>query len=130
MPSTRPWTCPHPPTPTKSAATATETAAGIEALVRRILEHEPAATVLVCGPFPAGTSPRDPVRRVIDDVHAHIAALGRDERVRYVDLRGLFLDEEGRPNERMASDAIHLTPAGRAAWLEAIAPLVRELSGA
>lgn len=104
--------------------TAEETAEGIEAVVDLLLRREPAARVVVCGPFPCGTSPDDPRRLAIDAVHVRIAALDARERVTYADLRSLFLDADGRTNARMAADGIHLTRAGEAAWMSALAPLV------
>lgn len=106
--------------------TAAETSAGIEALVHRIREQEPDAHVLVLGPFPAGATPDDPLRQVIDGIHERVEALEAHERVHYVDLRSLFLDEQGHPNELLAAGGIRLTPPGQAAWLDALAPLVRE----
>ena len=68
------------------------------------------------------------IRRVaLDLVHERAALLAAHERVTYLDLRPLFLDEAGRPNERMSGDHIHVTAAGRAAWMEAIEPTVARL---
>ena len=83
--------------------------------------------MLVCGPFPAGER-GSPVRRTLDDVHAQIESLGERERVTYLDLRSLFLDEQGATNGNMRLDRVHLTPAGMQAWMAAISAPVRELA--
>lgn len=101
--------------------TGPETAAGLRALVARLLEREPQATLVLCGPFPCGAEPSDPRRAAIDVVHLAAGDLAQHERVLYRDLRPLFLDEGGRANDRLAGDKLHITPAGQAAWMEAIA---------
>ena len=80
----------------------------------------------MCGPFPGGER-GSPVRRALDDVHADIATLGKDEHVTYLDLRPLFVDEQGVANQNMRPDRIHLSPAGVQAWLAAIEAPVRRL---
>lgn len=108
--------------------TARETAEGIAAVVHALLAREPGARVILCGPFPAGATADDPTRATLDAVHGRIAPLGELERVEYLDLRPLFLDAEGRLTERTAPDGVHLTAAGQEAWLEALGPLLEELS--
>ena len=107
--------------------TGVETAEGLVAVVDALADAEPQAHVLICGPFPAGPTPDDPRRVALDVVHEATALLGAREGVTTLDLRPLFLDEAGRPNERMSGDHIHVTAAGRAAWMEAIEPTVGRL---
>lgn len=103
-----------------------QTAEGVVAVVKLLREREPQARVLLCGPFPAGPAPDDPRRRALDRVHERIAGLASD-RVSYLDLRGMFLDDAGRPTNKMSRDHIHITAAGQRAWMQAIAPVVGEL---
>ena len=107
--------------------TGAETAAGIAAVVELLRAREPQAKVVLCGPFPLGATRDDPRRTAIDRVHELVAPLGDEREVFYRDLRPLFLDEEGRPNARMAADHVHVSPAGQAAWLAALEPLLAEL---
>jgi lysophospholipase L1-like esterase/pimeloyl-ACP methyl ester carboxylesterase len=104
-----------------------ETAAGLRALVAKILKSEPQATILICGPLPCGKDPDDPRRAAIDDVHRAAEKLGAQPRVLYQDLRPLYLDDFGSLNERMRGDAIHINRAGQTAWMDAIAPTVNEI---
>lgn len=106
--------------------TGEETGAGVLAVIERLLEREPQARILVCGPFPAGRA-GDARRAEIDRTHELISALSHEDRATYLDLRGLFLDEKGEPNERMSGDALHINERGREAWLEALVPLLDEL---
>lgn len=106
--------------------TAVETAAGIQAVVRSLCAREPQAQVVVCGPLPSGRA-GSPQRATNDGVHARIADLDDGHRVFYRDLRPLFLDRDGRTNDRMRGDRVHITRAGQDAWMQAIAPFVAEL---
>lgn len=106
-----------------------ETAAGLRALVGRLIEGEPQASVLICGPFPCGASPDDPRRAAIEQVHQAGRLAAAHPRVRYLDLRPLFLTEDGMPNSGMAGDALHINRTGQEAWMEAIAPIVSEVLG-
>jgi len=100
--------------------TGEETARGLAAVIASLREHEPQARIVVCGPFPAGATKEDPRRCEIDRVHAEAARLSADENIDHLDLRSLFLDEEGRANERMAGDHLHINERGKAAWMEAL----------
>jgi lysophospholipase L1-like esterase/pimeloyl-ACP methyl ester carboxylesterase len=106
-----------------------ETAAGLRALVDRLLEGEPQATLLLCGPFPCGATSEDPRRAAIDEVHTAARAAATHPRVRYRDLRPLFLTGDGRPNALMAGDALHIKRAGQVAWMNAIAPILSDVLG-
>lgn len=105
-----------------------DTAAGVLAVVDALAVHEPQARILVCGPFPCGR-PGEARREAIDAVHQGLAVLADRPGVTYRDLRALFLDADGRTNERMAGDTIHLTASGYEAWLEAIEADVARLLG-
>lgn len=114
---------------------AADTAAGIRALVDDLRARHPLASILVCGPFPAGRSADAPLRLAVDAVHAAIASIGAGTeselvggapQVRYLDLRPLFLNEDGSPGPGMAGDALHINGQGQLAWMRAIEPWVRE----
>ncbi len=107
--------------------TGAEVSEGLSSVVDALLEEEPQAQILICGPFPTGATPSDVRRLALDRVHERAAVLGSLDRVHYMDLRPLFLDEHGIPNERMRGDFIHITNDGVDAWMDAITPLVRKL---
>lgn len=112
---------------------AEDTAAGIHAVVGDLRARHPHATILVCGPFPAGRTADAELRRKVDAVHERIRSIGEGTetdtlgyhpQVRYLDLRPLFLNEDGTPNDRMAGDALHINAAGKFAWLTTIDPWI------
>ena len=107
--------------------TARETLAGIQAVVASLREHEPQAKIVICGPFPVGTTPDDPRRMCVNEIHDQLKALRKDKAILYVDLRMLFLDVRGAPNANMAGDALHISPAGQDALLSVLYFSVMEM---
>lgn len=110
-----------------------DTAAGIHAVVADLRAAQPWAKILVCGPFPAGRTPDAPLRQSVDAVHQAIQGIaegtesalhGGARQVHYLDLRPLFLNEDGSPGPRMGRDALHINGQGQQAWMEAIRPWV------
>ena len=106
--------------------TGKEAAAGIAAVVRLLQQRQPNAHVLVCGPFPCGATPDDPRRVEIDAIHRRLPELESD-RVTVLDLRSVFLDDSGQPNDRMRGDALHISESGQHAWMAALAPVIEPL---
>lgn len=109
--------------------TGAEVAGGLAAVTASLLRHEPDAQIVICGPFPTGRDPMDPKRAAVDSIHREAERLGGNERVHHLDLRSLFLDDDGRPNGNMSGDAIHITRAGQGAWMEALAPVLASIQG-
>lgn len=108
--------------------TGEETAEGTRAVVAALRAKVPGAHVIVLGCFPTGPQADSPNRLEVDALHEHIADIGDDdEQVTYMDLRPLFLNDDGTLNGNMRGDAIHLTGAGYVAWADAIGPVIREL---
>jgi len=94
--------------------------AGIQAVVAALREREPQAKIVICGPFPAGATPDDPRRICINTIHEQIKLLAKNDSVLYVDLRKMFLDVRQIPNGNMAGDSLHISPAGKEAWLSVL----------
>jgi len=108
--------------------TGEETAEGTRAVVAALREREPQAHVIALGCFPTGPSADSANRLESDALHEGIADIGdEDEKVTYLDLRYLFLNDDGTLNANMRGDAIHLTGSGYAVWAEAIEPVIRGL---
>ncbi len=104
--------------------TGEETAEGTKAVVAALRRELPDARILMLGCFPAGKEPQDPRRAEVDALHEGIRDLADGRRVIYRDLRGLFLDPQGRHNDRMRGDGIHLSARGNDAWMEAVAEVL------
>lgn len=113
---------------------AADTLAGITAVVDDLKRLQPWATILICGPFPAGRTPESWLRQAVDEVHAGLPALavgsesavhGGRPQVQVLDLRSLFLNEDGSPGPGMAGDALHINSTGQQAWLQAVKAAVQ-----
>lgn len=115
--------------------TATEVLDGILEVAEQLTVQEPSAEVVICGPFPAGA--RDSVARAtIDRIRSRLQAASKvrglhgafgQHAIRYVDLAHLFVDGDGRCNDNMRSDRIHISAAGQTAWMQALQPIVEQV---
>jgi len=116
--------------------TADEVLRGVQAIVTSLRRFEPQATVLVCGPFPAG-APDSQAREATTRIQAAHDLLtrtdgpsggpSRPDKVIYQNLHGLFLDEDGGFTNNMRKDGIHINARGQEAWMSAIKPTVDAL---
>ncbi|QDV09866.1 hypothetical protein Poly30_54260 [Planctomycetes bacterium Poly30] len=52
-------------------------------------------------------------------------ALG--DQVHYLDLSGVFVDEEGQPRPTLGRDSLHITEEGRHAWMAAMEPVLSDI---
>jgi lysophospholipase L1-like esterase len=103
-------------------------AAGIEAIVTRLQETVPEATILLLGILPRGQMPDDPLRTKAECVNKSIESLDDKPSVRFLDISDRFLLSDGRANpELMRSDFVHLTEAGYRVLAGAVAPVLHEL---
>lgn len=102
-------------------------AAGIEAIIAELRQTQPQARIVSCGPFPAGADAKAPARSVVAAIHAQLRSRPRDPQVTHLDLTPLFVAADGKPTDRLAGDHLHISEAGREAWLAALARELRDL---
>ncbi|QDS98201.1 GDSL-type esterase/lipase family protein [Adhaeretor mobilis] len=98
--------------------TGEETAEGTIEIVRWLRDHKPNSKIILCGCFPTGKTPSDPLREEVDDLHRIIARLSSDPSVQYLDLRSHFLNGDGTLNQNMSEDAVHITRSGQETWMK------------
>ncbi len=61
----------------------------------------------------------------IRDVNSTLRNLAKERRVQFMDIYGLFVDEEGNPvKELFLDDGVHLSNKGYAVWSEALAAVI------
>lgn len=102
-----------------------EVAAAAAALAASLLERLPSTRLLVHGLLPRGADPEDPLRAAAAAVNERLAGLveGMGERAEFAAPCADFLDPDGALAAGLYQpDALHLTPAGYAAWAAALAP--------
>lgn len=107
--------------------TGAETAEGTAAIVRALRSRLPAARILLLGCFPLGRSAEDTRRDEVAVLHQRIRRLADSKIVHYLDLRSLFVDEDGEANDKLGRDGIHLTQEGKLAWIAAMLPTIEKL---
>lgn len=114
---------------------ANEVLDGIQAVIESLQTNEPQAEILVCGPFPA-KEPGSAMHQTINAIHAGLRYINDApgmhgskgiHHATYLDLRALFLNEDGSYNDNMGGDRVHITAAGQQAWLQALLPAVQQL---
>lgn len=105
------------------------TAAGIERIVDRLLEASPESRVLLLGIFPRGMEADHPKRKLNVAINELIAPLGERERVEFLDIGGIFLDEDGTLPKKIMPDALHPQGDGYRLWADAIKEPIARLLG-
>jgi lysophospholipase L1-like esterase len=105
---------------------AAEIAEGVGAIVLDLENRFPEANILLLGIFPRAEAD-NPVRDTIAEINSIISRLDAHERVRYLDIGDVFLDEAGNIPVDIMSDALHPGPAGYRLWAEAVIDPLTEL---
>ncbi len=105
------------------------TAAGIEQIVDRLLELAPQSKVLLLAIFPRGEKPDDELRQINDAVNERIARLGDRDRVEFLDISDVFLDDDGTLPKSVMPDLLHPNAEGYKLWADAIEEPIARLLG-
>ena len=106
---------------------AEEIAEGIKAVVRKILERQPAAKVVLMPIFPAENSPSAP-RRIRNARASELAkSIADGERVIWLDFNSVFLEKDGTLSVEMMPDYLHPLEHGYRLWRAAIEPVMRKV---
>lgn len=96
-----------------------EIAEGIGAVVLQLQQNFPAAKILLLGIFPYQQADA-PIRQDIAYINDKIARLHDGDKVHYLDISEVFLDENGNIPADVMSDALHPTTKGYELWAEAV----------
>jgi lysophospholipase L1-like esterase len=109
--------------------TAAEIAEGVMAIVKEIHKRSPQTKVLLLGIFPRGEKP-SPQREKLKDVNQIIAKLDDGGKtVKYLDIGGKFLAQDGMLSRKIMYDFLHLTEAGYQIWADEVKGPIKELMG-
>ena len=104
-----------------------QTAAGIERILKILKERSPKTKVLLLGVFPRGKDPHDRGRVINQGINQIIRRLADNDRVHYMDLGDHFLQSDGDLPASIMPDALHLNEEGYRIWAEAMEPKLKEL---
>jgi len=104
-----------------------QVAAGVIAISDTVRQKLPRAQILVLGIFPMGESPEDPIRQKIRDANNAIQAVAADKQVTFLDIGGSFVEPDGRIDQSIMTDYLHLSPEGYAIWARTMNPTLMQL---
>lgn len=103
---------------------------GIEAIVKHVRKTSPETKILLLAVFPRGEkAEKNAAREKIAAINKTIAKLDDGKSVRYLDIGGRFLREDGLLTKDIMPDFLHLSAAGYEIWAQAILPTLKELVG-
>ena len=104
---------------TTQGHSAAQIAEGVGAVVLELQAKFPEAKILLLGIFPRG-NPGDPVRATLAEVNSIISRLHDGDRVHYLDIGDVFLDDQGNIPPEVMSDRLHPSTEGYRLWAEAV----------
>lgn len=108
---------------------ATETAAGIRAIIDRLEKKCPNSKILLLAIFPRGEKPDDDLRKLNEDANRLIKMQADGKKVVWLDINAKFLDANGVLPKAIMPDFLHPQADGYKIWAEAIEPEVKRLLG-
>lgn len=108
---------------------AEHTARGIRRIVDDLRFRLPETKILLLGVFPRGPDRDAPLRVLNGEINGLISGVADGERVWYLDLADIFLDEEGRLPKSIMPDLLHPNEEGYRLWAEAMEPTLVRLMG-
>ena len=95
-------------------------ARGIKAILGKIAEKQPQATILLSPIFPSGARPDDPLRVSKDRTNSIIRGYADGKRIVWVDFNSKFLNPDGTIIEALMPDCLHPLEEGYRIWFDAI----------
>lgn len=104
-----------------------DTALGIKTILSELESRLPNTKVLLLAVFPRGATLDDPLRKINDDINNIIKTYGDDERVHYLDINRIFLDESGSLSRSVMKDLLHPNKEQYKNWAMTIEPHVKQL---
>lgn len=104
-----------------------EVAGGVQDILKVLHQRSPDTKVLLLGVFPRGAEKWDKMRINNEAINIRIRRMADGDKVHYMDIGHLFLDEDGHLPASIMPDRLHLNEAGYAIWAEAIEPKLKEL---
>ena len=104
-----------------------DTALGIKAILLTIEDKLPNTKVLLLAVFPRGATQDDPLRKINDDINTIIKSYDDGDRVSYLDINPIFLDENGTLSKSVMKDLLHPNKDQYKVWADAIEPKITAL---
>ena len=103
------------------------TAKGIEMILHELGEKLPNTEILLLAIFPRGETPENELRQLNNEINQRIESFADGERIYFMDINDIFLDENGHLPEEIMPDQLHPNEEGYKLWAEAMLPKMRQL---
>lgn len=104
-----------------------ETVDGVAEIVKVLQQKQPQMKILLLAIFPRGATPEDPMRQKNEEINKRIANLADGEKIVFLDINDVFLDEDGTLSKEIMPDLLHPNALGYEYWAEAIEGPVKEM---
>src|SRR6056297_1379465 len=88
------------------------TARGVEIILDELNEKLPETEVLLLAIFPRGETPDDELRQINNEINQRIMSFADDEKVHFMNINSVFLDEDGTLLEEIMPDYLHPNEQG------------------
>jgi beta-glucosidase len=108
---------------------AEESAAGIQAILTELRTRLPAMKILLLAVFPRDAQPDGELRVINDELNRRLKELADGEKVNFLDINHVFLNEDGSLPRDIMPDFLHPNATGYRKWAEAMEPTIRTLLG-
>jgi lysophospholipase L1-like esterase len=111
-------------------ATVADVTRGIKAILDRLIEQAPGATVVLTAIFPRNDNMA--AMPTINAINANLASFADGGRIRFLNINDRLADAQGVAVDGVlhAQDRLHLTLRGYQIWADALKPIFTELLGA
>jgi len=103
------------------------TAEGIKTILDELGEKLSETEVLLLAIFPRGETPDNDLRQLNNSINQRIKSFADGERIHFMNVNSVFLDEKGNLPEEIMPDQLHPNEQGYELWAEAMLPAIREL---
>lgn len=104
-----------------------EVAAGVERILELIARQSPKTKVVLHAIFPRGRTALDSARLNNHAINQRIRLLADGQRVHWLDISDVFLEDDQSLSADVMPDALHLSEMGYQRWAEALQPKLKEL---
>lgn len=101
-------------------------ALGVRTIIQTIQEKQPQANILLLAVFPRAEKP-EKVRYEVQELNDELVKLADGEKVRFLDIGGHFLSEDGTIPKELMYDFLHLTHKGYEIWAREMGPVLAEM---
>jgi len=101
-----------------------DTALGIDAVVRETKAQLPKSKMLLLGIFPRGIEKDHPMRKTNKAINNKLPAIAEKHGIDYLDIGHIFLDKKGRLPGNIMPDALHPKKVGYELWAKAMKPQI------